>query len=58
MTRLMDPEVLFKDGGWTIEGIPGNLDVFDDVYHKCAWSKNFFMQKKELALYHMKTPWQ
>ncbi len=40
MSRLADPEVLFKDKAWKITGIPGDEEEMDEVWHKCKWKKN------------------
>jgi hypothetical protein len=47
-------EVLFKDQGWVIKGIPGYEDMFDAVYHKCKWKNNFLLQYKHVSIYTMK----
>jgi hypothetical protein len=51
---MIGEEVLFKDKGWSIWGIPGYEDMFDTVYHKCPWTKNWLLKNKPISTYEMK----
>lgn len=51
----MDIEKIFEDEGWSIWGIPGYDGMFDEVYHKCPWQKNWFFKTKGVSIHTMDT---
>ena len=53
MSRYVDTEKIFEDQGWAIWAIPGYEGMFDEVYHKCPWQKNWFFKSKGISVYTM-----